>query len=164
MTPRLLLYIEEDYILPLAIDADGKVHEYAKDDENRLWLYFNSAEHSVDYARKYRGKVASSEYGYYGNIFENIVSGKTAIINGRDLPYFDLLKLSAVLTGIRQFYQETTGDSSVNIKTSFVFAESVGFDGRKAFLEGMSRNGFEPVAFSKSLSSVLVDSSTWRQV
>ena len=157
MTPRLLLYIEEDYILPLAIDADGKVHEYAKDDENRLWLYFNSAEHSVDYARKYRGKVASSEYGYYGNIFENIASGKTAIINGRDLPYFDLLKLSAVLTGIRQFYQETTGDSSVNIKTSFVFAESVGFDGRKAFLEGMSRNGFEPVAFSKSLSSVLVD-------
>ena len=157
MTPRLLLYIEEDYILPLAIDADGKVHEYAKDDENRLWLYFNSAEHSVDNARKYRTNVSAAEYGYYGNIFKNIATDATAIIDGRDLPYFDLLKLSSVLNNIRQFYLDNTGDMSVNINTSYIFSESIGFDARKIFLASMQKNGFNPVSFSKSLSTVLMD-------
>lgn len=157
MTPRLLLYIEEDYILPLAIDADGKVHEYAKDDENRLWLYFNSAEHSVDYAREYRTNVAAAEYGYYGDFFENVAKGKTAIIDGRDLPYFDLLKLSSLLVNIRKFYEENTGDASVNIRTSYVFAESIGFESRKEFLKAMEKNGFAQVSFSKSLSALLVD-------
>ena len=157
MTPRLLLYIEEDYILPLAIDADGKVHEYAKDDENRLWLYFNSAEHSVDNACKYRTNVAAAEYGYYGNIFKNIATDATAIIDGRDLPYFDLLKLSPVLNNIRQFYLDNTGDMSANINTSYIFSESIGFDARKIFLASMQKNGFNPVSFSKSLSTVLMD-------
>ena len=157
MTPRLLLYIEEDYILPLAIDADGKVHEYAKDDENRLWLYFNCAEHSVDYARKYRTSAAAGEYSYYGSIFKNIATANTAIIDGRDLPYFDLLKLSPVLTNIKQFYIDNTGDMSVNISTSFVFGESIGFDARKQFISSMAKNGFTPVSFSKTLSAVLID-------
>lgn len=157
MTPRLLLYIEEDYILPLAIDADGKVHEYAKDDENRLWLYFYCAEHSVDNALKYRTNVAAEEYGYYGNFFENMEKGATAIIDGSDLPYFDLLSLSLVLKNIRRFYEENTGDTSVNISTSFVFAESIGVDGRRKFLDGMNRNGFVPISFSKSLTAVLLD-------
>ena len=157
MTPRLLLYVEEDYILPLAIDADGKVHEYAKDDENRLWLYFNSTEHSVDNARKYRTKVASAEYGYYGNVFKNIATEATAIIDGRDLPYFDLLKLSPVLQNIRQFYLDNTGDMSVNISTSYIFGESISFDARKAFLASMQKIGFNPVSFSMLLTKVLMD-------
>ncbi|MBO5075391.1 MAG: hypothetical protein J6C35_08800 [Bacteroidales bacterium] len=157
MISRLLLYVEEDYILPLAVDPDGKIHKYAKDDDNRLWLYFNSSEHSVDYARIYRTNVVSKEYGYYGDVFRGIAKGMTAAIGGRDLPYFDLLRQSDALDSIRKFYLENTGDRSASIATSFIFAESLEMDCRKVFMENMAHNGFAPVSFSVSPSSVLVD-------
>lgn len=157
MNPRLLLYIEEDYILPVAIDADGIVHEYAKDDESRLWLYFNSSEHSVDYARTYMTNVTSKEYGYYGDVFRGMAKGQTVAIGGKDLPYFNLLRQSDALDSIRKFYLENTGDRSASIATSFIFAESLEMDCRKVFMENMTLNGFVPVSFSVSLSSVLVD-------
>lgn len=158
MDPRLLLYIEEDYVLPLSFDREGRYHEFAKDDENRLWLYFYSAEHSVEFSHAYSTHCESGTYGYYGN-FLNTQADKsaTAVVNGREVSYFDLMKLSSMLRDIRNFYVESTGDSSAAIPVSYVFAESLGADVRKAFMENMRANDFAPISFSTYPSSLIVD-------
>ena len=158
MDPRLLLYIEEDYVLPLSFDREGRYHEFAKDDDNRLWLYFYSAEHSVDFSRAYRSQCVSEAYGYYGSFLKmQADKSVTAIVNGREVPYFDLMKLSSMLKDIRTFYKDSTGDASAMIPVSYVFAESLDADVRRAFMDNMKANDFAPVSFSTFPSSLIVD-------
>lgn len=158
MDPRLLLYIEEDYVLPLSFDREGRYHEFAKDDDNRLWLYFYSAEHSVDFSRAYRSQCVSEVYGYYGSFLKTQADkSAVAVVNGREVPYFDLMKLSSMLKDIRTFYKDSTGDASAMIPVSYVFAESLDADVRRAFMDNMRANDFTPVSFSTYPSSLIVD-------
>lgn len=158
MDSRLLLYIDEDYILPLSFDREGRCHEFAKDYENCLWLYFYSAEHSVDFSRAYRSQCVSEVYGYYGSFLKSQSDkSASAVVNGRDVPYFDLMKLSSMLKDIRTFYKDSTGDSSAVIPVSYVFAESIDAVVRRAFMENMRANDFAPVSFSTFPSSLVVD-------
>ena len=157
MDPRLLLYIEEDYVLPLSFDREGRYHEFAKDDENRLWLYFYSAEHSVDFSRTYSPQCVSETYGYYGNFLKNQADiASIAVVNGREVPYFDLVKLSSMLRDIREIYKQSTGDASAKIPVSYIFAESLDTEVRKVFMENMSAEDFSPVSFSTFPSSIIV--------
>lgn len=158
MDPRLLLYIEEDYVLPLSFDREGRYHEFAKDDDNRLWLYFYSSEHSVDFSRTYSPQCVSETYGYYGNFLQKQADMTSrAVVNGREVPYFDLMKLSSMLRDIREFYKQSTGDSSAKIPVSYIFAESLDTEVRKVFMQNMSAEDFSPVSFSTFPSSIIVD-------
>lgn len=157
MEPRLLIYVEEDYLLPVAFDADGRLEKYTKNDDNRLWLYFHSYGQQVEYARKYARNVALGQYGFYGNFFESLVRGQKASIAGQDFPYFDLLRQSSCLRSIASFYKEHTGDRAASVPTSFIFAESVPLEARKIFLSGMETNGFKVKSFSVSISKLLTE-------
>lgn len=156
MEPRLILLVEEDCLLPVAFDADGRFHEYTKDDESRLWLYFYSSGHSVEYAAKFRISAERREMGYYGNFFTAVEKGLTAGINGNDFPCFELLRQSDMLDEIRKFYTSSTGDRTAMIPVAYVFSESISDKAKKSFLRDMERNGFRVKSFSVSMSELLV--------
>lgn len=156
MEPRLILFAEEDYLIPVAFDADGRFHQYTKDDENHLWLYFYSSGYSVEYAARFRKFAERSETGYYGSFFTSMEKGRTVGINGSDFPCFELLRQSDLLEEIRKFYIGSTGDRTAVIPVSYVFSESVTDKARKSFLHNMEQNGFCVKSFSFSMSDLLV--------
>lgn len=156
MDPRLVLLVEQDYILPVAFDADGRFHEYTKDDDSRLWLYFYSSGHSVEYAAKFRKSAVRKETGFYADFFPSLDKGLKSAINGIDLPYFELLRQSDFLDEIRTFYSSETGDRTSLIPVSYVFSESVPVKSRKLFMRDMEANGFKTVSYSVSMSELIV--------
>ena len=42
-TSYLQLYLDTDYMLPIAVGVDGNLVKYQPDDERRLWLYFKKS-------------------------------------------------------------------------------------------------------------------------
>lgn len=156
MDSRLILLIEEDYILPVSIDADGKTHAYSKDDENRLWLYFYVEDHRVDFSEKYKVNCDAEENAYVGSVWKKMLAGEMVGINGRDVPAFNLLSQSLVLKNIRDFYLESTGDDG-HLPVTYIFADSLSNDLRKKIMIDMEKQGFKTVSYSHSLSALFVD-------
>ena len=145
----LLLYVDEDFIVPVACDSEGRQQSIAKDGDDRLWLYFASMPAMApDFAYKYRNYFVAGEPGYYGDFFKAVEAGSTAQINGRDLPYFELLRQGDFLAEIRALYRGHTGATDAKIPTAYVFAESIGLAARKLFLSAMAKEGFECLSFS----------------
>ena len=149
MDAALLLYVDEDFIIPIACDTEGQKQSIAKDGDDRLWLYFASMPSTVpDFALKYRNSFIAGEAGYYGDFFKAMEAGSTAQINGYDLPYFDLLRQSHFLADIRELYRGHTGATAATIPTAYVFAESISLNARRLFLGAMEKEGFACLSFS----------------
>lgn len=156
MTPLLILNVEEDHLLPVAVCPDGRVLEYKEEGDNRIWLYFYSDGTSVDNALKYKSKCLIGTQGYYGNVLRDGAAGKTAAILGQELPAFDLFRITGVLKKIDGMYKDGTGDKSPRIPVYYVFAESIENDVRKAFISYLMKFGFEPVSYTCQLTEPLV--------
>ncbi|MGM9763128.1 MAG: hypothetical protein ACI3ZQ_03800 [Candidatus Cryptobacteroides sp.] len=156
MDPRLLILVEEDFLMPAAFDAEGRFHKYTKDDESRLWLYFNSSDTAVDNSLKYKQKYISGTARYYGDFFNRVQDGSKAEINGQDLPYFALLSQSGIIGELRDFYRDETGDRGSNIPVSYVFAESISYAARRSFIKEMEGKGFSTMSYSVSPASLMV--------
>lgn len=147
MKPRLLLFVEEDFILPVACEAEGRFHH----DEAR-WMYFCTADSSVTYSRSYGAKIRSHTTGYHGDILAGVAAGRLVEINGTNFGLFELLKQSSFLEDIKTFYKrETLADV---ISTEYIFADSIGMKERKAFISAMKGEDFIPVAYAKEPSEL----------
>lgn len=157
MDSSLLLYVDEDFIIPVACDTEGQIQSMAKDGDDRLWLYFASMPSGVDYAFKYRNNFVAGEPGYYGDFFKAAAEGKKVQINGYDMPYFELLRQSSFLQEIRDIFRMHTGATSAIIPTFFVFADSIPAPVRKDFLQSMEKESFRVRSFSALPAAVLSD-------
>lgn len=148
MKPILLILVEEDFLLPVAYDADGRTFLISDADDCRVPLYFYSSDNVVDYGWKYKTEVDKGSFGYYGDFYRKAAAGAKASVFGKELPYFDLLRLSGVTNKLSAFFSRETAVKDKVIPTGFVFAESLEFPVRKAFMERMKGEGFLPVSFS----------------
>ena len=96
MKPILLLLVEEDFLLPVAYDADGRTFLLSDADDCRIPLYFYSSDNVIDYGWKYKTEVDKGSFGYYGDFYRKTASDAKASVFGKELPYFDLLRLSGL--------------------------------------------------------------------
>lgn len=148
MKPILLILVEEDFLLPVVYDADGRTFLLSEDGDSRIPLYFYSSDNVVDYGWKYKTEVDKGSFGYYGDFCRKVGAGSKASVFGKELPYFDLLRLSGLTNKLSSFFASETAVKDKVIPTGFVFAESLEFPARRAFMEKMKGEGFLPVSFS----------------
>lgn len=156
MKPILLIFVEEDFLLPVAYDADGRTFRLSDADDCRIPLYFYSSDNVVDYGWKYKTEVDKGSFGYYGDFYRKVAAGAKASVFGKELPYFDLLRLSCVTNKLSGFFLRETAVNDKVIPTGFVFAESLEFPARKAFMERMMGEGFLPVSFSETPTDMVL--------
>ena len=98
----LQLYLDTDYILPVAVGADGNLVKYSNSEgECQLWLYFSKSA-SSDVYESGSAQKSNFEAGLsnnFGNFWEKISNGET--VASEPFGYVDLLEVSGLLGYLR---------------------------------------------------------------
>ena len=150
--PKLLVYADEDYLIPIIMDEDGKLCKYeaAGDTDNRLWLYFRSSSNGVFYDKSFKSRALFKEYGFYCNVWEALEKEEPVMIGNKEHSFWDLLRTSSFIKDIRAFWDQSASASLNLIPTVYLFADSelITEYAKRRFIEMMEKEGFAPVSFS----------------
>lgn len=150
--PKLLVYADEDYLIPIIIDEDGKLCKYEAtgDLSNRLWLYFQSSSSGVFYDKSFKSRALFNENGFYCDLWKALTDQKTVMIGNQEHPFWDLLRTSSFIKDVRSFWDRSTTVSLNQIPTVYLFADSevITNEAKYLFLDLMGKEGFSPISFS----------------
>lgn len=153
--PRLLVYADEDYLIPIIIDEDGKLCKYEAPggSSNRLWLYFLSSSNGIFYDKSFKSRALFRENGYYCNIWDALEKDQQMMIGNKEQPFWSLLHTS-VLGELKAFWDRSTSVpfsyNNYSIPTVYLFADSEAISecSKSRFLQKMKEEGFPPISFS----------------
>lgn len=149
---KLLVYSDEDYLIPIIVDEDGKLCKYEAtgDSSNRLWLYFQSSPNGVFYDKAFKNRALFKEDSFYCNLWGALTTDETVSIGNQERPFWDLLRASSFIKDIIAFWGRSTTVSVNCIPTVYLFADSevITDDAKSHFIEKMEQEGFAPVSFS----------------
>lgn len=148
----LLIYADEDYILPIIKNEESKLCEFATagGDDSRLWLYFQTSSNGVSYGKDNKYPALSRDSGYYAHLWQALVDNQRVEISNTSRPFFDLLRNSSFLKDLKDFWQRSTAESAENIPTVYLFADSevIPKEARSRFIQEMEQEEFSTVSFS----------------
>ena len=150
----LQLYLDNDYILPIAVGNDGKVVKYSDNrGEARLWLYFSKARGKDTYesGAEQRANFYAKLKGNLGDFWQNLATGQK--VQGEPYTYADLLEMG----GIMERLIDWTRAVLLTDKPAVVlnFATIIGVKARKAFVAYLAQKGMEVRSYSVELNELL---------
>ena len=152
--PKLLVYADEDYLIPIIMDEDGKLCKYEAtgDSSNRLWLYFQSTSNGIFYDKSFKSRALFRENGFYCNIWNALEKDQQVMIDNKEHSFWDLLRISSFIKDIKSFWDQSTSVSLNLIPTVYLFADSevITEGSKRFFIEMMEKEGFAPLSFSVS--------------
>lgn len=151
----LILYVGNDYIVPIIDSLKGDMYEYRQGDDNRLWLYFHEETDTTDVSfgrENFRYSMMEKE-SYFGRYWENVSAEKTVSIHGVKAHYQDLVKLSGLTDTLANFYHGIV-PGTADIPTVCIFDDSIDPRARLKFLKVISNCGFRTVSYSTSFNSL----------
>lgn len=150
--PTLLVYSDEDYLIPIIVDEDGKLckFEAAGNSSNCLWLYFQSSPNGVFYDKSFKSRSLFKENGFHCNLWDALTKDERVLIGNQERPFWDLLRASSFIKDIKTFWDCSTIESVNSIPTVYLFADSevITDEAKYHFIEKMEQEGFTPISFS----------------
>lgn len=147
---KLILFFNQDYIIPVVDKGDGAYDGFHGSGDGRLWLYFYVPADSsrLEASQSNKSMVLCKRPGYIGHFWDGVVDGrKYSTTTVSDLPYLSLLDNSGIIERLRRFYAEP-GRPEVSIPTVYIFARNIPEAARKAVIAHMEDKSFATQSFS----------------
>lgn len=155
--PRLILYCDNDFIVPVVDKGDGYYEAYRGTDDGCLWLYFYTpADNSgIESGRSFKANYASGRPGYLGDVWKAIADDRrysTPVLDS--LPYTSLLENAGIIHRLREFFSAGGSRREVGIPTVYIFAGNIHDEARKRFIAHMQEHSFETFSYSTGIEAM----------
>ena len=150
----LQIYLDTDYILPIAVGGDGNVVKYKNQQgDSRLWLYFSKATGGAAYETGVAQKANFEAHldGHLGDFWKHLEAGDP--VPGEPFGYVDLLEVANVLTALREWAGVILGTETPSVVLNF--ATTIGVKARRVLVDYLQRKGFLVRSYSVELSDLL---------
>lgn len=153
----LMLYLGADYIIPFIDSSKGNFFRYKSGAEGRLWLYFHEDVDSTDlrYGQDFYRPARMGKASYFGNYWQEVDKGSEVSVHGVRMPYVELVKSSGMLRGISEWFYSIVHSQSGSIPVVCIFSDAIPHNGRKSFMQHLSKSGFSIRSYSLSFNRLL---------
>lgn len=150
----LQLYLDTDYILPVAVGADGNLVKYQQDDR-RLWLYFMKSGNndSYDSGKAVKANFEANIQGSYGDFWEKLETGE--LVGAELFPYVELLEIAGHLENLRTWCKAILSSPTPPVVLNF--AATIGMKARKVFAEYLTKKGFSIISYSTEINELVAE-------
>ena len=146
---KLVLYVDNDFIIPIIGNYSGNVEKFTGTDEGRLWLFFKVSRDSsstYEFGKNFKAGYSSNLPGYLGDFWNKLDKGEKYTKNGTgsdlSVDYTALLGFSGIIHSLTQFFSINNNGQSTDIPTVYVFANNIPKNAKKLFMEFMESKGF----------------------
>lgn len=159
-TSYLQLYLDTDYMLPIAVGADGNVVKYQdQQGDCRLWLYFSKVGSRDIYET---GPAAKANYdarleGYYGDFWNHLETGDH--VGSEPFPYIELLEVAGLLDTLRNWCKPVLGTATPPVVLNF--ATTIAVKPRRQFTDYLIKKGFNPRSYSIEMNDLVAEKVTY---
>ena len=145
----LQLYLDTDYILPVAVGADGNLVKYPE----RLWLYFSKAAGREVYESDVANKAnfEAQREGCFGDFWQHLEQGDN--VGAEVFQYVELLELANLLGRLREWAGAVLRTETPLLVLNFV--STIGMKARRAFVDYILRKGFTIRSYSVEINDLL---------
>ena len=152
----LQLYLDTDYILPIAVGVDGNLVKYVNNEgECQLWLYFSKSASSDAYESGSAQK-SNFEAGFsiiFGKKKKKISNGET--VASEPFGYIDLLEVSGLLGYLRDWCKAVLGTPTPFVVLNF--ATTIGVKARREFVDYLTKKDFNVHSYSIEINNLIAE-------
>ena len=155
-TSYLQLYLDTDYILPIAVGADGNVVKYQNQQgENQLWLYFSkiSSRDVYETGASMKANFEANQNGFYGDFWNNLEKGGN--VGNDPFPYIELLEIAGLLEALRKWCKPILGTVTPTVVLNF--ASTIGIVARRQFIDYLAKKGFSVRSYSIEMNNLVAE-------
>lgn len=155
-TSYLQLYLDTDYILPVAVGADGNLVKYQNQQgESRLWLYFTKVTGRDVYETGAAAKAnfEAKKEGFYGEFWKHLEVGDN--VGNEHFGYIELLEVAELLETLRNWCKPVLGTATPTVVLNF--ATTISIKPRRLFIDYIIKKGFSVRSYSFEINGLVAE-------
>lgn len=155
-TSYLQLYLDTDYILPVAVGVDGNLVKYQdQQGESRLWLYFSKVTGRDVYET---GAIAKANFeakreGFLGEFWKHLDLGDN--VGNEHFSYIELLEVAELLDTLRNWCKPVLGTATPTVVLNF--ATTISIKPRRLFIDYLIKKGFNVCSYSIEMNGLVAE-------
>ena len=151
----LQLYLDTDYILPVAVGADGNLVKYQSDDERRLWLYFKKsiAQGTFEMGKTLKANFEAKLGGCYGDFWNHLEIGDH--VGNEPFQYVELLEVAGIVERLRTWCNVVLDTPTPGVVLNF--STTIGLKARKVFVDYLNKKGFAVRSYSTEINDLIAE-------
>lgn len=155
-TSYLQLYLDTDYMLPVAVGADGNLVKYQNQQgESRLWLYFSKIAGRDVYETNSAAKAnfEARQEGFYGDFWNHLEKGDN--VGNDPFAYIELLEVAGLLDTLRNWCKPVLGTATPTVVLNF--ATTISIKPRRLFIDYLMKKGFNVRSYSIEVNALVAE-------
>ena len=155
-TSYLQLYLDTDYMLPVAVGVDGNLVKYQNQHgESRLWLYFSKIAGRDVYETSSAAKAnfEARQEGFYGDFWNHLEEGDN--VGNEPFVYIDLLEVAGLLDTLRNWCKPVLGSATPTVVLNF--ATTINIKPRRLFIDYLIKKGFNVRSYSIEMNDLVAE-------
>ena len=155
-TSYLQLYLDTDYMLPVAVGVDGNLVKYQNQQgESRLWLYFSKIAGRDVYETSSAAKAnfEARQEGFYGDFWNHLEEGDN--VGNEPFVYIDLLEVAGLLDTLRNWCKPVLGSATPTVVLNF--ATTINIKPRRLFIDYLIKKGFNVRSYSIEMNDLVAE-------
>lgn len=155
-TSYLQLYLDTDYMLPIAVGVDGNLVKYQNQQgESRLWLYFSKIAGRDVYETNSAAKAnfEARQEGFYGDFWNHLEKGDN--VGNDPFAYIELLEVAGLLDTLRNWCKPVLGTATPTVVLNF--ATTISIKPRRLFIDYLMKKGFNVRSYSIEVNALVAE-------
>ena len=155
-TSYLQLYLDTDYMLPVAVGVDGNLVKYQNQQgESRLWLYFSKIAGRDVYETNSAAKAnfEAKQEGFYGDFWNHLEKGDN--VGNDPFAYIELLEVAGLLDTLRNWCKPVLGTATPTVVLNF--ATTISVKPRRLFIDYLMKKGFNVRSYSIEMNDLVAE-------
>lgn len=155
-TSYLQLYLDTDYILPVAVGVDGNLVKFQdQQGESRLWLYFSKVTGRDVYETGAAAKAnfEAKREGFYGEFWKHLEEGDN--VGNDPFAYIELLEVAGLLDTLRNWCKPVLGTATPTVVLNF--ATTISIKPRRLFIDYLMKKGFNVRSYSIEVNALVAE-------
>lgn len=155
-TSYLQLYLDTDYMLPVAVGVDGNLVKYQNQQgESRLWLYFSKIAGRDVYETNSAAKAnfEAKQEGFYGDFWNHLEEGDN--VGNEPFVYIELLEVAGLLDTLRNWCKPVLGTATPTVVLNF--ATTICIKSRRLFIDYLVKKGFNIRSYSIEINDLVAE-------
>ena len=155
-TSYLQLYLDTDYMLPIAVGVDGNLVKYQNQQgESRLWLYFSKIAGRDVYETNSAAKAnfEARQEGFYGDFWNHLEKGDN--VGNDPFAYIELLEVAGLLDTLRNWCKPVLGTATPTVVLNF--ATTISIKPRRLFIDYLMKKGFNVRSYSIEMNDLVAE-------
>ncbi len=155
-TSYLQLYLDTDYLLPVAVGVDGNLVKYQdQQGDSRLWLYFSKVGGRAVYQT---GSAEKANYearieGFFGDFWNHLEKGDN--VGNEPFAYIELLEVAGLLDTLRNWCKPVLGTATPTVVLNF--ATTICIKSRRLFIDYLVKKGFNIRSYSIEINDLVAE-------